>query len=101
MARQRPINNWCADKLTLPGAPFHPVVQMLRSARKAYPERFNNLNRIQNRLSISSAQRSGGRATQTARDSGFYADFFCAAGSLFACIDFTRSAAEAPSTDSP
>ena len=35
------------------------------------------------------------------QDSGFYADFFCAAGSLFACIDFTRSAAEAPSTDSP
>jgi len=32
----------------------------------------------------------------------FYADLLCgAAGSLFACIDFTRSAAEAPSSDSP
>lgn len=32
----------------------------------------------------------------------FYADLLCGgAGSLFACVDFTRSAAEAPSSESP
>jgi hypothetical protein len=36
------------------------------------------------------------------RSAGIYADLLCGtAGSLFVCIDFTKSAAEAPSTDSP
>jgi len=32
MARQRPINNWCPDNT--PRRSVHPVVQMLRSARR-------------------------------------------------------------------